>query len=430
MRLHKAEKGFFEHIFADPRLANEAVNLVPVVNMVTQSGAYIHETISSLCDSGLAPSLEVVRVSLESKEVGSSYLPALEECNVPKASGNDIASIRYYAELILGISNRNNILAIRDELNMVTSDEFDPIDVKEYILEMLDDAVNVEYRPEHLAGLVADELFGEAREHFSTGRFFPELDKHFHGGLEPGRLTFVAARPGIGKTAFSLKLAYALARHNDRAALFFSLEMPRQEITQRLYSILTKMDYEEMIRRKEGLLDDPNSLYHKAIKHLRDIPLYVHDEPSLTIDKVKFITRSMIPKGLGVVVIDYLQLLNMQMSKNQTRDQAIGEVTRKLKLMSRELKIHVVCLAQLNRDVERRYSEEPVLADLRESGTIEQNADAVLFLYKEKGEYRYDDGSVPVKLKIAKNRSGPLGHIEYKFYGKQTNFKEIVPSSF
>jgi len=239
---------------------------------------------------------------------------------------------------------------------------------------------------------------------------FRDLDRHTNG-WQPTDLIVVAARPGVGKTAFSLNLAYNAATDLDKptAAAIFNLEMEDTQVARRGMAAQSGIPLKYISRPKllhageiEALQDTTNTL--------RNIPVYIEDTPALTTAQLRSKMRRYISKyKIGVVIIDYLQLITCG-KKAQNRENEISQVSRDLKIIAKELKVPIIALSQLNRDIEKRTNKEPTLADLRESGAIEQDADVILFLYRPSEDLVKQDGSLEDKVVISckKNRNGEL----------------------
>ncbi|HYP97937.1 MAG TPA: replicative DNA helicase [Polyangiaceae bacterium] len=308
----------------------------------------------------------------------------------------------------------------------------------------------------------AFEILGEAARRgggitgIETG--YTELDK-LTAGLHPGDLLIVAARPGMGKTSFVLNLATNVARpkrvevnaeneaYFDAAVeepghgvLFCSLEMPREQLASRMLASEARVD---MSRLRSGKLqrDDWNKLTESASR-LGRLPLWLDDTPALTLLDLRAKIRrlqaelkrgdnSNNAKGLGLVAIDYLQLMQGRKDAG-SREQEISELSRGLKQMAKEMKVAVIALSQLNRSVETRTSKDkrPQLSDLRESGAIEQDADAIMFIYRDEYYFKDSPDKGMAELIIAKQRNGPTGKVMTKFTGEYTRFDNLAPEEY
>jgi replicative DNA helicase len=253
-----------------------------------------------------------------------------------------------------------------------------------------------------------------------------DLDR-FTGGWQSPDLVIVAARPGMGKTAFSLAVAKGAAQFG-RAVAFFSLEMSEEQLAGRLISDELNINSDRI--RTPTRLDstDKNALINEL--HRLNIPIYIDDTAGLSITQLRAKTTALKKKhNIEMIIVDYLQLMT-GISNGGNRDTIIGEITRGLKLVAKELKIPVIALSQLSRKVEERADKRPMLSDLRESGNIEQDADAVIFLYRP--EYynveSYEDGRSTknvCEIIFGKHRNGGLGTIEQGFDGAHSRFYSL-----
>ena len=248
---------------------------------------------------------------------------------------------------------------------------------------------------------------------------FVSLDK-YTSGLQKSDLIIVAARPSMGKTAFALNIAQQAALKGDASVLIFSLEMSKEQLGQRLLSMEAKV---EMQKLKTGNLEhaDWDQIY-EAIDKLSTAKIYIDDTPGISVLEIKNKSRRLkAEKGLDLIVIDYLQLMSIE-GRVESRQQEISALSRYLKQLARELDCPVIVLSQLSRAPEQRSDHRPVLSDLRESGSIEQDADIVMFLYRD--EYYNPETDKPniCEINIAKHRSGPTGTVEVTWLGKYTRF--------
>jgi replicative DNA helicase len=251
-----------------------------------------------------------------------------------------------------------------------------------------------------------------------------ELDD-ITAGLQPSSLVIVGARPGAGKTSFALGIAAHAALEANRPVLFFSLEMDHQEIAQRLLAAEAKV---ESTRLRNGRLQDAdwNKLMH-AIGRMAEAPLYVDDNPMTSVLDIRAKARRLKASvgDLGLVVIDYLQLMTGR-QKAENRQVEVSEISRGLKVLARELQCPVMALSQLSRNLEQRADKRPVLADLRESGSLEQDADVVMFLYRDKLYNRDSVDQGAAEVHVAKHRSGPTGTFELVFLERYTRFADLA----
>ena len=245
-------------------------------------------------------------------------------------------------------------------------------------------------------------------------------------GFSPTQLVIVAARPAVGKTAFALNIACAAAKSTKKNIAIFSLEMPAEQLIMRMISSLGQVDNKKL---QTGKMENEDwRRINEAISQLADTNIYFHDAGGVTASEIKAKCRrlSTIGEGLGLVIIDYLQLIDSSSKYSGSRQQEVSEISRSLKTMALELEIPVIALSQLSRSVEKREDKKPVLSDLRESGSIEQDADIVAALHAPDVEAPADDNlPVPIQLIILKHRNGPIATIDLLFKKKTSTFLSI-----
>ena len=284
---------------------------------------------------------------------------------------------------------------------------------------VLDTYQNIEYRYEH-----KDELLG-------TRTDFYELDT-MTNGLQKSDLIILAARPSMGKTAFALNIAQNVAIKEKVPVAIFSLEMSKQQLMQRMLCSHAEVDTQ---RLKTGNMQSKDwDKLASAMNDFAEAPIFIDDTSGCTLTDIRAKCRrlKMEQKDLGLIVIDYLQL--MESSGREDRMQQISAISRGLKTLARELDVPVIALSQLSRAVESRTDKRPMLSDLRESGAIEQDADIVMFIYREeyykKGEEDEEVTKAAAKgeseIIIAKHRNGPVGTVKLLFQGNITKFKNPI----
>ncbi len=255
----------------------------------------------------------------------------------------------------------------------------------------------------------------------STG--FNDLDFKT-SGLHNSDLVLVAARPAMGKTAFALNLAQNAAVHSGVPVAVFSLEMSKEQLVNRMLCSEAMVDSNRM---KTGKLEDNDwQKVAKALGPLSEAPIFIDDTPGISITEIRAKCRRLkLEHNLGLVVIDYLQLMQGSKSKSESRQQEISEISRSLKILAKEINVPVITLSQLSRAPEARTDHRPILSDLRESGAIEQDADIVMFLYRD-DYYNPDTEKKNIaELIIAKHRSGSTGTIELVWLGQYTKFANL-----
>lgn len=260
-----------------------------------------------------------------------------------------------------------------------------------------------------------DELAKNAGKLRGVPTGFRDLDNKL-AGLQDNALIILAARPGIGKTALSLNIAQNAAVRYRIPVGVFSLEMSKEELTDRLLAIQSTVSSWNI---KTGRLSEEDwEKLQMAMGELAEAPLYIDDTPGLSIFEMRTKARRLqMEHGLKLLIVDYLQLMRGRSQDN--RVQEVSEISQALKNLARELKIPILALSQLSRAVEQRGTKSPQLSDLRESGAIEQDADVVMFIYREESE---NPDLIPVKINIAKHRAGSVGEIDLVFKGSLQRF--------
>ena len=261
----------------------------------------------------------------------------------------------------------------------------------------------------------------------STG--FRAIDNKLQG-LQDGDLIVVAGRPSMGKTAFAMNVAENVLVENDEntgAVLVFSLEMPAESLTTRLLSGMSRLDQQDV---RSGKLDNKQvTQVVEQSKRLRELPLYIDDSSLLSPMELRARARRINrqePNGLSLIVVDYLQLMQIPGSL-ENRVNQISEISRSLKSLAKELNVPVIALSQLNRAVEQRTDKRPMMADLRDSGAIEQDADVILFIYRDEVYNEDSEQGNKAEIIIGKQRNGPIGKTYLTFLKQYARFEDFVP---
>ena len=276
-----------------------------------------------------------------------------------------------------------------------------------------------------------NNIFSELKEKFLNPKLpgvssgFINLDR-LTQGFQKSDLIIIAGRPSMGKTALSLNIALNIIKSSRLPILFFSLEMSKEQIMYRILALETNIN---QLRLKSGKLYQNDWIkLNKIIKILSKLPLFIDDSPNLSIQDIRLKIKTILLKQtqIGVVIIDYLQLMQSPEFKSGNRAQELSQITRSLKNLAREFNIPIIALSQLSRNVDNRIDQRPILSDLRESGSIEQDADLVLMLYRSKSINLTQNKQSPItELIIAKQRNGPVGSVKLAFNESQTRFLEI-----
>ena len=263
----------------------------------------------------------------------------------------------------------------------------------------------------------------------STG--YKDLDTKLQG-LQDGDLIIVAARPSMGKTALSMNIVenFVLNKDIPGGVLVFSLEMPAESLTTRLLASNAKIDQQKV--RSASMNQADLKKFMESSSKLKDLPLYIDDSSMLSPMELRARARRIArqePNGLSLIVVDYLQLMQLPTSQ-ENRVNQISEISRSLKMLAKELNVPVVALSQLNRAVEQRPNKRPIMADLRDSGAIEQDADVILFIYRDEVYNEDSEEGNKAEIIIGKQRNGPIGKVNLTFLKEYTRFEDFAVDSY
>jgi replicative DNA helicase len=263
----------------------------------------------------------------------------------------------------------------------------------------------------------------------STG--YKDLDSKLQG-LQDGDLIIVAARPSMGKTALSMNIVENLVLNKDipGGVLVFSLEMPAESLTTRLLASNAKIDQQKV--RSASMNQSDLKKFMESSSKLKDLPLYIDDSSMLSPMELRARARRIArqePNGLSLIVVDYLQLMQLPTSQ-ENRVNQISEISRSLKMLAKELNVPVIALSQLNRAVEQRPNKRPIMADLRDSGAIEQDADVILFIYRDEVYNEDSEEGNKAEIIIGKQRNGPIGKVNLTFLKEFTRFEDFAVDSY
>ena len=371
---------------------------------------------------------EQLRKSGDLAKIGGIPAITLIANSVPTA-----ANVQYHAQIVWEKAQLRKLIHTATEIVGTAYEEADPVDtimdnaerrilglsggkggkdftgIKDILLETL---IQLEKRYENKGSITG----------LPTG--FRDLDQ-LTAGLQKSDLILVAARPSMGKTAFTLNIAAHVVLRAKEPVAFFSLEMSKEQLVQRMLCAEGRIDSQ---RLRVGDLDEEDwGHLIETASRLSAAPLYIDDTPGITAMDLRSKARRLkAEKGLSLIVIDYLQLMQGRTSKSgDNRQQEISEISRSLKALARELNVPVVALSQLSRSVESRQIKRPMLSDLRESGSLEQDADIVMFLYREDYYDPETENKNITEVIIAKHRNGPVDTVELTFLKQFTKFGDL-----
>ena len=314
----------------------------------------------------------------------------------------------------MGYSMPDDVSAVLDRAETMVFDvngarvSDDMVAVKELLADALDKLETLYERGEAVTGV-------------PTG--FRDLDEKL-AGLQPNNLIVVGARPAMGKTAFALGILAHAAMEANTTTLLFSLEMGRDEITQRLLTSEARVDATKL---KTGNFDDRDwQKVTQAVGRLAEAPIFIDDNPNVTVMDIRAKARRLKQReNLGLIIIDYLQLMTGR-QRAENRQVEVAEISRGLKILARELQIPVVALSQLSRTLESRQDKRPMLSDLRESGSLEQDSDVVMFLYRDEMYNPESADKGAAEIIVAKHRNGPTGVAHLAFLSHYTRFADMA----
>jgi replicative DNA helicase len=413
-------------------LSRDAVGTVAELGLVPSdfykpSHQHVYDAIRALAGAGQP--VDVVTVGDELRRVGllddiGGSAALLELQNATPA----VSNVGRYATIVQDTAMLRRLIGVASQIAELAYDEPDDVtkaldEAEARVFEVAERRVTDSTRTlSELLSLTMDQLqvtFERGSTITGTATGFHDLDE-LMSGLQPSSLVIVGARPAMGKSAFALGMATHVAQTSNLPVLFFSLEMGHAELAQRILSSEARVDSQKI---RTGRLNESDwSKVGRAIGRL-EVPLHLDDNPSVTVMEIRAKARRMKARygGLGLIVIDYLQLMQGRTSA-ENRQLEVSEISRNLKVLARELEVPIVALSQLSRNLESRSDKRPMLADLRESGSLEQDADVVMFLYRDEVYHADTADKGMAEVIVAKHRSGPIGTKKLVFLGPYTRF--------
>ncbi len=428
----EAEECVLGSILIEESSINKVLEIIQVSDFYKDAHQKVFRSMIELFEKGEAIDIITVTDCLKKmgclEEVGGPLFVASLCEKVPTAS-----NVTYYAKIVKEKAILRKLLeASTDIASQVYEREGDAEEFLDYAERRIFEISQYRIRPSwfHLKDILKDtfrtieKLYSrkELVTGISTG--FIELDR-LTSGLQPSDFIIIAARPSMGKTSLALDIAQHAAIDLGIPIGFFSLEMSKEQLTLRMLCARSRV---EMHRLRSGyLIDSDWPKLTRAAGILTEAPFIIDDSPSLSVLELRAKARRLKSEmNLGLLVVDYLQLMKGS-SKADTREQEISEISRSLKSLSKELNIPVIALSQLSRKVEQRHGNRPQLADLRESGAIEQDADLIMFIYRDE-VYNPDTSEKGIaEIIIGKQRNGPTGTVKLAFLDKYTTFENLAP---
>ena len=343
------------------------------------------------------------------------------------------ANVKYYAQIVQEKSTLRKLIKINEEIANTCYMENRPLEeiletTEKKVFELVERGNVQEYVPIKQVVLNALDVIEKASKTKGTVTGIPtgfiDLDYKL-SGLQRSDLVLIAARPSMGKTAFVLNIAQHVAFRENLAVAIFSLEMSKEQLVNRLFSLESQVDAQSL---RTGNMKDSD--WEKLIEGAGVIgqsKLIIDDTPGISISELRSKCRKYkLEHGLDIIIIDYLQLMTGSVGKSsESRQQEVSDISRQLKGLARELNVPVVSLSQLSRAVESRPDKRPMLSDLRESGAIEQDADVVMFIYRDEYYNKDSEFKKQAEIIIAKQRNGPVGTVNLAWLGEYTKFANL-----
>ncbi len=429
----EAEQSILGGILLDNHALNPALEVLSGNDFYSEAHRKIFQAILELSDQNAPCDLITLNNLLRDKKQieavgGAAYLASLVD-NVPSA-----ANIAHYARIVKEKSILRQLIAASTEILGKSYDASLDID------QILDEAEHLIFDiSEHKIRPAFFPLRNIIKESFKTIERLYEKKELVTGvptgfekidditsGLQKSDLIIIAGRPSMGKTAFALNIAEYAALEAAVPVAIFSLEMAREQLAMRMLASEARVDSQRLRRGFLGETDWPKLTL--AAGRLSEAPIFIDDTPAITVLEMKAKSRRLkADAGLGLIVLDYLQLMRSGSAKD-SREQEISEISRSLKALAKELDVPVIALSQLNRKVEDRTNRRPQMADLRESGAIEQDADLIAFIYRDEVYNRSEDNPEKgiAEIIIGKQRNGPTGMVKLAFFEKYTRFENLA----
>ncbi|OIQ59241.1 replicative DNA helicase [Moorella thermoacetica] len=427
----EAEQSVLGAIMLDREALYAVLEILKVDDFYREAHRMIYRAILDLNERGEAVDLLTVTEELRRRGEleaagGVAYLTSLTG-DVPS-----VANAGYYARLVAEKAALRSLVQAASQITEMAFSESGSVD------QILDEAERLIFEVaggRHRSGFVPikDVLLQtfEQLERLSTHKgevtgvpTFHDLDRLL-SGLQPSDLIICAARPGMGKTSFCLNIAQQVAVKEKLPVAIFSLEMSREQLVQRMLAAEAMVEQQRL--RTGYLTEDDWARLVNAAGILGEAPIYIDDTPAISALEVRAKARRLQSEtGLGLVVVDYLQLMQAH-RRVDSRQQEIALISRAMKALARELNVPVMVLSQLNRGVEQRQDKRPVMADLLESGAIEADADVIIFLYRPQYYDPDTDKKGIAEVIVAKHRNGPVGTVEMAFLPEFTKFVDLAP---
>lgn len=430
----EAEQSVIGSMFIDAEAIAAATEQISGDDFYNRQYGIVFDTIVELNNEGKPIDFVTLQDRLRSKEDVPPEVSGLDFLTNLIAAVPTSANIKYYAGIVAEKATLRRLIRTNEEIANTCYSGKESLDT---ILESTESKINEVVQKKNVKEFVPirtvvmnamDKIEKASKLHgtvtgIATG--FIDLD-YRTAGMQPSDLVLIAARPSMGKTAFVLNLAQHMAFKKDVPVAIFSLEMSKEQLVNRMLSLESHVDAQKI---RTGRLNDEEWMnLVEGSANIANSKLFIDDTPGITLSAMRSKCRKLkMEHDIQIVIIDYLQLMSGNSGNNASRQQEISDISRGLKALARELNVPVIALSQLSRAVEQRPDHRPMLSDLRESGAIEQDADVVMFLYRE-GYYNRDLSEAEQRVAeviIAKQRNGPIGTVNLLWIPELTKFTDM-----
>ena len=426
-----AELAVLGAMFLDREAASLALEMLTGEDFYRPDHRQVFEAAEELYHSGVPIDMITVKNKLEEKQVFEQIggLPFL--ANISTSVGSS-ANMRHYAAIVEEKSVLRRLIRTANNISQMSYEGKTDVNAimdtaEKGIFDIMQNRHSDQFH--HIRDIAVDSIEKIEDIYRSKGKLtgvptgFVDFDQKT-AGLQKSDLILLAARPSMGTTAFALNIIQNAAIRSNVPTAVFSLEMSREQLVNRMLCSEAMLDAQRL--RTGELTDSDWADLIQAMGPLSQAPIYIDDTPGVTPMEVRSKCRRLkVEKGLGLIVIDYLQLMSGN-SRNDSRQQEISEISRALKAIAREMEAPVIALSQLSRACEQRADHRPMLSDLRESGAIEQDADVVAFLYRDEYYFPDTEKKNQAELIIAKQRNGPTGTVDLTWMGQYTKFGNFL----
>lgn len=428
----EAEQSVIGAMLMDKDAILEAAELISGQDFYQTAYGVIFDSMVELFNEGKPVDLITLQERLKEKDVPPE-IASLEFVKNLLTEALTSANVKYHAEIVADKSMLRKLIRLNDEISNICYAGKESLEAvlertEKSVFELLQKRNTSDYVPIRQIVLNALDRIEKASKNKGSVTGLPtgfiDLDYKL-SGLQPADLILVAARPSMGKTAFVLNIAQYVAFRKGRKAAIFSLEMSKEQLVNRLFSLESQVEAQAL---RTGNMKDSD--WEKLIESAGIIgqsKLIIDDTPGISVSELRSKCRKYkLEHGLDLIIIDYLQLMSGSVGgRSESRQQEISEISRSLKALARELNIPVIALSQLSRAVEARPDKRPMLSDLRESGAIEQDADVVMFIYRDEYYNKDSEYKKQAEIIIAKQRNGPVGTVHLAWLGEYTKFANL-----